>query len=117
MRMLVGIDYLIPSMYTLSSIGCPHLYMHTLNNYTCVSELKGEEESLYINEILSSDTKQCVAFSQCTAPVFQFQNVDFPINENEDAQVCVIINPFETQTSEELTIEFTIMPGQKAGMY
>ena len=67
--------------------------------------------------ILSSDTKQCVAFSQCTAPVFQFQSPDFPINENQDAQVCVLIHPFETETSEELTIEFIVINGTKAGMY
>ena len=67
--------------------------------------------------ILSSDTKQCVIFSQCTAPVFEFQNADFPINENQDAQVCVEIDPFEPQTAGELTIEFIVIDGTKAGMY
>ena len=61
--------------------------------------------------------KQCVAFSQCTAPMFQFQNADFPIDENQDAQVCFEIDPFETQTADELTIEFIILDGPKAGMY
>ena len=62
-------------------------------------------------------TLSSVAFSQCTAPVFDFQNADFPINEAQEAQVCVLIDPFETQTSEELTIEFIIIAGPKAGMY
>ena len=49
--------------------------------------------------------------------MFEFQKADFPINEDEEAQVCVTIDPFETQTSDELTIELTITVGPKAGMY
>ena len=49
--------------------------------------------------------------------MFDFQNADFPIDEDEEAQVCVVINAFEPETTEELTIEFTIMVGPKAGIY
>ena len=64
--------------------------------------------------ILSSDTKQCVAFSQCTGPVFDFQLDNFPVSEGADVQVCVTINPFDPQTSQQLTIQLTTMDGPKA---